>query len=419
MDKVPESELLSAYLDGELTAAERAQVEQRLAADPAARQLAEEFRAWARRCNRCRGRRWARTSAPASSNWPSAACWPNRRKNGRASRLGPPGGTPCGMLSRQALTWSGLAVAIAVIMMIWGRPENRRVAVAPSPTLESPADQERSLTIQAPSAPVAAGSSTHELKWAEKAEPAAPAINRLAPPREKLPSGRGSLAKATDKLDGDKDHKGSRGGDSSSSHAGRESAKFMLSGLREAATPGILVVYCEVTPEAAHRRAFNSLLSRNGMSPTSAGEKGIPKPEQVYVDATISQIEALLDQLAANRDAFPAVSVKPSPGVDWQTDLVQHKRDSKSEAIAAKPSGPLSGSLAASSEPQVAAMKKPSLTPSAAPSPPKPAAKAKRSPRRDAAPAEELMADGRPAHVHRVLFVFRGVDDSSPKHGGR
>ena len=64
-------------------------------------------------------------------------------------------------------------------------------------------------------------------------------------------------------------------------------------------------------------------------------------------------------------------------------------------------------------------MKKPSLTPSAAPSPPKPAAKAKRSPRRDAAPAEELMADGRPAHVHRVLFVFRGVDDSSPKHGGR
>jgi anti-sigma factor RsiW len=44
MPPTPENELFSAYLDGELTAAERAQVEQLLAADPAARQLLEELR---------------------------------------------------------------------------------------------------------------------------------------------------------------------------------------------------------------------------------------------------------------------------------------------------------------------------------------------------------------------------------------
>ncbi len=40
-----QNELLSAYLDGELSPAERAEVEQFLAANPAARKLLEELRA--------------------------------------------------------------------------------------------------------------------------------------------------------------------------------------------------------------------------------------------------------------------------------------------------------------------------------------------------------------------------------------
>jgi anti-sigma factor RsiW len=45
MNHLPENELLSAYLDGELTAEEQARVEQWLAGSPAARQLLEEMRA--------------------------------------------------------------------------------------------------------------------------------------------------------------------------------------------------------------------------------------------------------------------------------------------------------------------------------------------------------------------------------------
>ena len=45
MKDVPENELLSAYLDGELTAEEQAEVEELLAASPAARQLVDELRA--------------------------------------------------------------------------------------------------------------------------------------------------------------------------------------------------------------------------------------------------------------------------------------------------------------------------------------------------------------------------------------
>jgi negative regulator of sigma E activity len=45
MKDVPNQELLSAYVDGELTSAEEAQVEKLLAADPAVRQLVDDFRA--------------------------------------------------------------------------------------------------------------------------------------------------------------------------------------------------------------------------------------------------------------------------------------------------------------------------------------------------------------------------------------
>ena len=45
MNNVPENELFSAYLDGELTAEEQAQIERSLAASPQARQLLEELRA--------------------------------------------------------------------------------------------------------------------------------------------------------------------------------------------------------------------------------------------------------------------------------------------------------------------------------------------------------------------------------------
>ena len=45
MKDLPENELLSAYLDGELTAEEQAEVERLLARSPAARQLLDELRA--------------------------------------------------------------------------------------------------------------------------------------------------------------------------------------------------------------------------------------------------------------------------------------------------------------------------------------------------------------------------------------
>ncbi len=65
MNEVPETELFSAYVDGELTADEQARVEQLLAASPEARQLLEELRAWAAPYKHCRRRSSMKTLAPA------------------------------------------------------------------------------------------------------------------------------------------------------------------------------------------------------------------------------------------------------------------------------------------------------------------------------------------------------------------
>jgi len=141
MKNVPENELFSAYLDGELTAAEQAQVEQLLATSTAARQLLEELRTLSatlqdmpsyqaeedlsERILQLAERRmlaepvvqpiYARPSKKAAVAWQSIL----RRA-----------------LTPRALYWSGMAVAVAVMLMILepGReekPVGDRLARAP------------------------------------------------------------------------------------------------------------------------------------------------------------------------------------------------------------------------------------------------------------------------------------------------
>jgi len=135
MRDVPENELFSAYLDGELTAAEQADVEQLLAASPQARQLLDELRTlsttlqslpqhkleaeFSERVLRAAERRILtgddQLARPA----------PLERRSWRQRFLSP-----------RALIWSGVAVAAAVTVAILGPepvepPDENPVAMAP------------------------------------------------------------------------------------------------------------------------------------------------------------------------------------------------------------------------------------------------------------------------------------------------
>jgi hypothetical protein len=133
MRDVPENELFSAYLDGELSAAEQARVEELLARSPRARQLLDEFRALSStlqslpphkldedlsdRVLRLAERRLlaerptgrAPSPAPSASTAPPVPGPPPLEADGR-SRLRR-------MLSPRALGWSIMAVAVALLIM--------------------------------------------------------------------------------------------------------------------------------------------------------------------------------------------------------------------------------------------------------------------------------------------------------------
>ena len=124
MKDVPENELFSAYLDGELTAAEQADVERLLAESPAARQLLEEFRALSstlqdmpqHRVGEDLGPRVLRTA--------------ERRILTDSEYLKQPADRPKPSLWRRvaesrALVWSGLAVAVAVMLAVMN-PEDQQ-----------------------------------------------------------------------------------------------------------------------------------------------------------------------------------------------------------------------------------------------------------------------------------------------------
>lgn len=125
MNDVPQNELLSAYLDGELTAEEQAEVEQLLAANPAARQLLEELRAlsstlqampaWSLeedlsgRVLRLAERRMLAGSDESTRDTEPARTIPTREGPLWRSILRR-------TVTPRAVLWSGLAVAVAVVL---------------------------------------------------------------------------------------------------------------------------------------------------------------------------------------------------------------------------------------------------------------------------------------------------------------
>ncbi|HID75697.1 MAG TPA: hypothetical protein EYP56_06835, partial [Planctomycetaceae bacterium] len=176
MRDVPENELFSAYLDGELTADEQAEMERLLATSAAARQLLDELRALSltlqslpveklpedlsQRVLRQAERRILSEPAPVE---PSPSPPPVPEKAPRLRRL----------LRPRNLVWSGVAVAVA--LLIWAAekmqtaaPTGPKVAVTiEQQTIEQQIEREIEQQGEAETPPGRAG---HQAEWAAPGE---------------------------------------------------------------------------------------------------------------------------------------------------------------------------------------------------------------------------------------------------------
>ena len=286
MGKLPDDELLSAYLDGEVSGAQRAEVEALLAGDPSARQTFEELRAvrgaiqglpqlelgedlTARVLQLAEMRLLAEGPTSDDAPAPRAAHWSAPLR---------------GFLGRRAVVWSGLAVAIALMILLTERerPANQ---INPQPGAGLQAGRE-------PIGPIGPQSEPPTLR------PMPGAIAKQLPP-----AGRAGGIQAA--------------------------ARGTVAGAQE---QPILLVKCFVRADPAQPDVLNALLARQRIvrddtprliqrareqlgtriqqSPP-AGWVAAGEPSLIYAEVNPGQIDGLLQAMGAQRDDFPQVAVEP------------------------------------------------------------------------------------------------------------
>ncbi len=371
MNNLPHNELLSAYLDGELNAAERADVERLLAADPAARRLLDELRALSGTIQ----------SLPRESLGedlgPQVLRLAERRRAGEiapdAIETAP---VPLSrsvfrrFLSRRTLTWAGLTVAVAVMISVYER-QNVGLRPAAQPGRELARAMNESKSPQTPPAihaapgyevsaqeavklrgeevekeglSAAAPAEAPELGFnlaldatssADRSDQAATLMPAAASDRSLAPQV-STLGKPMPAARSPKAY-GSPPASAKEKAAPQQATQPQPAAPQQAA----LVIRCDISREAARQRAFDKLLEANGIfeealpEEIAFGEKPqkgedafgrVQQPSQqamrrmvrsdredfVYVEAAPEQIGATLDGLKAKPDLFLSVSVQPA-----------------------------------------------------------------------------------------------------------
>lgn len=339
MKELPEYELLSAYLDGELTADEQVRVEQLLAGSPEARQRLDESRALSGALQALPAYRVDEDLSPrvlrvAERRMLSEPSVPPPAVPAEAS---PAVGRPSiGRQLSRPRTWLWPAVAVAAALLMWfrgidvaGPPAEPKWAMAPkaeTPAAEAPSIQarrervEETAPVERPASDMLVGEAHAEkedggVKVLAR-EPAAPAASPAPPPaaapqmafdrpREKAMEAAGKEAPLTFKA-----------------AKAAESAK--------AEQRPLLVVQCRIAGDVSKQRVVQEILATEQFTSTDADRmdkselvgKGGRKARQseasqatmkpvgddsVEFSATRSELLALLAKLKARTDLFVSV----------------------------------------------------------------------------------------------------------------
>lgn len=365
MGRLWDDELLSAYLDGELTAAQQAAVEQLLATSPEARQLLDELRALSATLQSLPPYKLQEDLAEPVLRTVE------RRMLSEPAGSGPAAGLPGPevplwraiarrLLRPRTLLWPALAVAAALLIMVlnpdqWA-PEkepaqSNRVAMSPKAALAPPAEPRsigapaealaeadrrlREQTGGLGSAPADHLARPVDRDVAEKSRELSPAglegppeveqrspwpgsARKTAPARAK-PPGAGVPAAALAERRRPLAEKDEAGGSESKPGKGElEPAGDIPKGAEPAAQP--LFVYCDLSPEAVRENAFQQVMDQQQVltrALATGGEASSLRAAQtelyVQTELTPLQLEAVLADLKARPGWFLSVSPGPPP----------------------------------------------------------------------------------------------------------
>jgi hypothetical protein len=352
-----DDELLSAYLDDELSADQRARVEDRLAADPAARQTVEQLRAVSRAVQGLPRQTLGedlRGAVLQRAERAMLAPAPVRRSPDDAEPL------PRFTIGRsvRGWIWAGMAVAAALLITVF-QPERKQdenlphVAVAHREAEPAARRLARGIPEMhalperpAPAAPPAEAAARGSLASAEPAAPPASAAMPASPPvtsptagnRPTAHNGVGDQLGLARELPADR-LTGAGAAAIGGAAAEQPPRASPLAVVKEMSRPAsdVLVVHVNVRPAALRSQAFDRLLVSNGITierppvdqklttsgAAPAGAAGMVRVgadsaaatatqenvDAVLVEAPASQIEHCLADLDADKDTYLGVAI--------------------------------------------------------------------------------------------------------------
>ncbi|MBN2578306.1 MAG: hypothetical protein JXB10_04880 [Pirellulales bacterium] len=398
---MPDNELFSAYLDGELTAAEQAEFERLLAENSAARQLLDELRAVSRTLQSLSAQKLSEDLRE-----PVLRIAQQRMLTEPAPPTGAPSVLPRPFVERwknsRLWIWPGIVVAVALLLWIV-IPEPRELPVPGGGPIVARKDESKKTTELKRGSEAAAESVAADREKRPKSdytfcEPASPPAKGAPPYSAKAASrpsrtaGREivrSKAFGAEPLPAEDSSKGSqssfdfgfgaRGGMGGIQRKGEVHAGTVPA--EPSAGEGLLVVQCDISPEAESEKPFEKLLAENRIPLVDADQpaaeeladtshdaknapsqpavtappevlayetqKEMPPLDLVYVEAPPAQVESLLQAINSDVKNFTAVQVMPTQDVPQQRRLVHFNRGLKEERLAAQSGQSVSGRIAA------------------------------------------------------------------------
>ena len=318
MLNVPENELFSAYLDGELTAEEQAEMEHLLNTSPDARQLMDELRALSATLQslpvvELEEDLSGRVLRAAERQMLSEPLGAEQAKGapGRDTALRPH--FLRRVLRGRTLWWSGVAVAVA-LFLAYGDSNDRA---------RRPGGNDNHVAVDTVSS-AGPGARVPEVSAIEDSDPHtvaaadSPAEERtVEPPTVKGPS-RDEPANDAGSMIADSGNPTVNPADPVNPVvAGQPTPESVTTpdGSPEAAKPGdgVWIVKCDVSQKAADGEVLGEILAKRKIARLNRTDTGTGKV-LVEVDLTPTQLRDLVADLESRREHFVAVSVPSTPG---------------------------------------------------------------------------------------------------------
>ena len=337
---VPENELYSAYLDGELTAEEQAEMEELLNNSSAARQLLDELRALSAtlqslpvvELNEDLSGRVLRAAERQVLSQPAEA---EQTRDATGRDTAPRPRFFRRMLRPRTLWWSGAAVAVALFLALgdFDKPnqqpagDDRSVAIDTSVSNDSQARVPEIWADENFDPPTVAAADPPSVAAADSPSVAAADSPSVAaadsPPREQ-PVESPTSEKPASQQPAD-DHKMMiADSDKPSENPLATNQPSPLPSTTPDAAPDaapkvakpddeVLIVKCDVSQKAADGKVLGEILAKRKIARLNGTDTETGKLF-VEVDLTPTQLRALVSDLKSRREHFAAVSVPPIPG---------------------------------------------------------------------------------------------------------